>query len=337
MDRFSHLWCHCPTDAPRFVALIMEDAVRTIVRFVAISIAGCLCATTVIAEDYDYAVGLSYGNSQIDSAHLYGDLAPPVLIGLTATETSDTNNFDLTAAWYYSGLSDSSGPKSRAAFLSRASRVAIGYSRSDGTGRADFLGGDPAQVAGSNFDISDEALSVGFRHVWRDSGWYALAGVSRVENRSDILTDTGIVGFSEYEETAYSLGVGKYLGKATAVDISAASIEVFDSSTTVFGLTLSHVGFVGEHWQYGADVAYATSNERYFEDSYRVRGALYPTSNVEFGLEYTYREFEENAEVFAGWFVRDSIEISARYRQYQRDHRDKYDSDEMGVGVRVRF
>ena len=153
-----------------------------------------------------------------------------------------------------------------------------------------------------------------------------------------------VVGSSEFDSTAYSFGVGKYIGTATTLDLSVADLDVGSSSATAVALTLSHVGSVGEDWQYGVDVAFAKTDTSGDGDSYLLRGTLYPSAEVEFGLGFSRQESgsgfdSDSIEAFAGWFVRDHIEISARYGQDNPDTPAgaDVDSDEISVGVSVRF
>lgn len=297
---------------------------------------GCGFVANAAAEDYDYEVGVAYARGQTDSTII------STLRG-GSTSSSDSDNIDLTGAWYYSGLSDSNDPKSRAAFLSRASSVVVGYSRSDESGSFEAEGGGIFPPVSANFDNTSSALSVDLRHVWQNSGWYALAGISRAELESDFVS-TGTVNSSEFDTTRYSLGVGKYLGKATTLDLGVATLDVGSSHPTVIALSLTHVGSIGKDWQYGADVAYAKSDTSGDGDIYALRGALYPTAEFEFGLGFSRRESgrgfdSDTIEAFAGWFIRDHIEVTARYRQDDPDTipEENFDSNVFGVGVRVRF
>ena len=79
-------------------------------------------------------------------------------------------------------------------------------------------------------------------------------------------------------------------------------------------------------------------------DSYLLRGALYPSAEFEFGLGFSRRESgsrfdSDTIEAFAGWFVRDHIELVAQYRQDNPDTApgEDVDSNVFSVGVRVRF
>ena len=94
---------------------------------------GCGFVANAAADDYDYEVGLTYGWGQSDSTFISTFSGAPTPSPGISTSSSDTDNIDLFGAWYYSGLSDSVGPKSRAAFLNRASSVGLAYSRSDGS------------------------------------------------------------------------------------------------------------------------------------------------------------------------------------------------------------
>ncbi len=304
---------------------------------------GCGLSATTAAEDYDYGLGLTYGTGTFDSTSV------PIVNGVptpslgTSTSSSDSDNIDLTGAWYYSGLSDSNGPKSRAAFLSRASSLVVGYSRSDESGSIESTGGGIFPPFTANNDINTNTFSADLRHIWRDSGWYALAGILRAELEAETVSN-GMIGSSELDTTGYSIGVGKYLGEATTLDLSVATFDVGNSNPTVIALTLSHVGSIGDDWHYGVDVAYGKSDTAGDGDAYALRGALYPSAEFEFGLGFSRRESRrgfdsDTIEAFAGWFVRDNIEISARYRQNDLDSvpGSDVDSNEFDVGVRVRF
>jgi len=79
-------------------------------------------------------------------------------------------------------------------------------------------------------------------------------------------------------------------------------------------------------------------------DTIALRGSLYPTPSIEFGLSFSRQDrsggFDlKTTEAFAGWFVRDNIELSARYRLDDPDTfpGQDIDSDQFGIGVSMRF
>jgi hypothetical protein len=304
---------------------------------------GCGFVTDAAAGNYDYEVGLTYGWGESDSTFDSAFSGAPFPSPGISTSSSDTDNIDLFGSWYYSGLSDSVGPKSRAAFLSRASSVGLAYSRSDGSSLSEFTGGGSIPPVTTSSDTTSNTISANLRHVWRDSGWYALAGISRADLEANTLSN-GMAASFDFDSTAYFLGAGKYLGKATTLDLNVATSDGGDSNSTVFALTLGHVGSIGASWQYGADVVYATSDTPGDGDSYTLRGALYPSAEFEFGLGFSRRESgsgfdSDTIDASVGWFVREHIELTARYLQDDPDISPGVDVDSnlFGVGVRVRF
>ena len=304
---------------------------------------GCGFVTDAAAGNYDYEVGLTYGWGESDSTFSSAFGGAPVPSPGISTSSSDTDDINLFGSWYYSGLSDAVGPKSRAAFLSRASSVGLAYSRSDGSSSSEFTGGGILPPVTTSSDTTSNVLSANLRHVWRDSGWYALAGISSADLETNTLSN-GIAASFDFDSTAYFLGAGKYLGKATTLDLNVATSDSGDSSPTVIALTLSHVGSIGASWQYGADVVYAKSDTAGAGDSYTVRGALYPSAEFEFGLGFSRQESgigfdSDTIDASIAWFVRDHIELTARYLQNDPDLAPGADVDSslFGIGVRVRF
>ncbi|MDH3621902.1 MAG: hypothetical protein OER91_13480 [Gammaproteobacteria bacterium] len=305
---------------------------------------GCGFATGAAGEDYDFQVGLTYGWAQLDSTSVstLGGVPDPSLG--TTTTSSDSDDIGLSGAWYYSGLSDANGPKSRASFMSRASGFFVSYSRGDESTTTEFSGGGiiPPQTVRS--DGTSTEVSLDFRHVWKDSGWYALAGASRSELDVDIMLSGGEPAFVKFDANGYRLGVGKYIGKATSLDLAITTLDVGSSNPTVVALSFSHIGSIGANWQYGADVTFAKSDTGGDGDAFALRGALFPSESIEFGLVFARQEpndgFEvDTIEVFGGWFVRDNVEVTALYRLDDPDTfpGQDVDSDEFGVGVAVRF
>jgi len=305
---------------------------------------GLCFAAGATAEDYDYELSLSYdrGGSDRSLTAISGGVPTPSL-GVSRS-SSDSDTVDLSGMWYYSGLSDANGPKSRAAFLSRASSLSFGYSRGDESGSFSFRGGNifPSTTTGSRDTTIDE-LSAGLRHVWRDSGWYVLGSFSRVKITSNTEA-TGITASSSFDAKAYTLGVGKYFGETTALDLTIAQVDPGGSTGTAVALSFTHIGTLGSDWQYGADVGIARSNGRGDEGSYSLRGSLYPSPEFEFGIGYSRQQFDggfdqNTIEGFVSWFIRDHVELTARYSQDNPDELpgQNIDNDLLGVGVNVRF
>lgn len=305
-------------------------------------LAGFLFAANAIADDYDYELGISLGrnNSDIVSpASFFGISNGPITVP-TLSISSDSDQINLSGAWYYSGLSDADGPKSRSAFLSRASSISLVYSYSDDSSSFHTTGGGIFAPSNGSTDGRSNALLAKFRHVWRDSGWYVLAGVGRVESEQHGESN-GISFSSDFETTAYTLGAGKYFGQATAVDLSVAEE---DTGPTSIALSFSHIGSIGKDWQYGADIQLVKSDQISDDGSYSLRGSLYPSPKFEFGMEWSRQQYsggldQDSVEGFASWFARDHVEFTARYQQDNPDTLPGQDIDnnEFSIGVNVRF
>jgi len=309
-------------------------------RDVSLSLLGCIFATGVVAEEYDYEVSLDYGRSSSDTTFVTTvNGVPDPLLG-TGTTASDTDDIDLAGTWYYAGLSDAEGPKSRAAFLSRASAFSLSYGRRDGSGSFVFSSNGVAPPTSGSNSILSHSFSANLRHVWRDSSWYLLAGLSQLDTEFESVSN-GIASSFDRDNTLYSFGVGKYLGKATTVDLNVAGA---DSGGGAVAASLQHVGSISQHWQYGVNLVLQRSTSHSDEGSYALRGTLFPSNDVEFGIKVSRQELrgglsDDSIEAFAGWFVRDHIELTARYRQDSPDDVPGRDSDSSGfvLGAAFRF
>jgi hypothetical protein len=302
------------------------------------ALAAYLIAASAIADDFDFELGLSIGrnNSYIAKPELFtGTVTLPA-----SSQSSVSEQINLAGVWYYSGFSDATGPKSQAAFLSRASGISLVYSYSDDSSLLRSMGGGGFAPSNWSTDGRTDALSANFRNVWRDSGWYVLAGVGRVESEEEGKVND-INFFGGFESTAYTLGAGKYFGQATAVDLS---VTEEDYGLTSVDLSFSHIGSIGNDWQYGADIGLAKSDQSGDDGSYSLRGSLYPSPKFEFGMEWSRQHHRlgfdmDSVEGFASWFARDHVEITARYQQDSPDTLPGWDidDDEFSIGVNVRF
>ncbi len=331
----------------------MKKTIERIARQSLVTLAVTFLATNVVAGEYDYEAGLSYGNSGTDvsSSLAFVGGNPGSQFG-SATTSSDSDRVELSGTWYYSGLSDESGPKSRAAFLIQASGVRLAYSYDDLSGSYASSGLQPPLPPGllpippstGSIDGTTHALEVGLRHVWEASGWYGLAGATRIDFEFDAVFD-GIGSSNDTDETVYTLGIGKYLGQATALDLSIISSEIDGYDITAYGFSFNHVGLVGGNWHYAADLGVAVSDEDGDDGTYSLGLSLFPTTEVEFGIQIVHYESAFNLDSdsyggFARWFVRDRIELHTSYQRndnWESDLVSDIDSDQFTVGVNVRF
>lgn len=260
---------------------------------------------------------------------------------------TDDDAFRLAGTWHFDGVSISSGPRSRAAFLSRASAVSISYTRGDSDSVFAVTSSDPGFPSFSD-QSSDTRnnLSANLRWVWAESGWYGLAGLTMAE----LELDAGPFS-STFDGDGYTLGVGKYLGAQTALelrvlrqisDTSGPAIIGGDSSSTDAALGFLHIGALGATWQYGTDITLATTGRGASDGSYNARLSLYPSRPLAFGIEIAgalqdASDVSTDYEVFASWFPNDGLGLSARYGWISLDEPGDSDIDQYSFGIDVSF
>ncbi len=330
----------------------MKRNIQGVVAVTLAALAGTLLTKNAVAGDYDYEASLTYGSADTKVVLPVFTFVPPSEpIVSSITTSSDSDRVELSGTWYYSGLSDTSGPKSRAAFLDRASGARISYAYQDLSGTSVYTGLQPPVPQGvlpnppsnDSVDGNSHALEVRLRHVWKANGWYGLAGATRID--SELGTNSDGVGQSfDTDATAYTLGIGKYLGQSTALDLSIIASDLDGYDTTAYALSFNHVGSIGGSWHYAADLGVALSDEDEDDGTYSLGLSLFPTTEFEFGIRVTHHESafdsdRDSYEGFASWFVRDRVELHARYQEndWDIDVASEYDSDQYAIGVNVRF
>jgi len=290
---------------------------------------------TAVADTYDYEVGAGYQSAT-------SDFSGNAVFG-NSRGSSDTDGFNLAGSWYFAGLSDDEGPRSRAVFLSRASGLTLAYSRSDGSSSTTTT--DPVlPPVTARSKTSGDDYSARFRYVWKQSGWYGLAGVSRLESKFRSQAGNPLIAVSdEFDATLYSVGVGKYLGKATSIDLNASRADTDGSDTTGYALTLTHIGKLGQTWQYGLGVSASRSDRDDDDGSYGASFSLFPTRDLEFGVAITHRNADvlggESYNGFVSWFVRSNVELTASYGKDNPDtiSGQSIDSSATAIGASIRF
>ncbi len=306
----------------------------------AILTTGLFAAGPVAADTYDYEVDLSYSSFDSDSISFpfIGGFPDPTQ-GSSETSSSD-DEISITGRWFYSGLSDEEGPRSRAAFVSRASSVSATYARLDGD--ASFVSnvfGNPIVASGEQ---TADTFGVDLRHVWQESGWYVLAGIA--ESSADVsFTDPGgNTSEASGEADAYFAGFGKYLGATTSLDLVVANAEAGGSDSTNVALDLTHIGQLNESWQYGVDVGVGFAPD---DRLYDLRFSLYPNRDVAFGFGYRTTDDDDDfggesssMSAFASWFLNETTVIRADLSSGDGEAPGtEIDTDGFGIGITMRF
>lgn len=296
------------------------------------------------AAGYDYEIAISYDASRASSESVATTIFQPINI----QSNSDYDEIGFAGTWYFNGADASVGPRSRAAFISRASAASLSYSR--GNGDSIFTLNRTSPFIPSMTQSAEETtnnVSANLRRVWRESGWYALAGFSMAEFKAQ----SEFVS-TKLEADVFSLGIGKYIGAQTTLELTAVrqdsdasgAVIAGDSTSTELALGFSHMGGLGRTWQYGTDIVMATTGRGSADGSYSARLSLYPSRPLAFGIEIAGAlqdadDVSTDYGLFASWFPRELIELQAHYGRIAVDEPpgvelDQYD---FGLGVSFRF
>lgn len=322
---------------------------------------------TTHANEFSFELGAGFlaDRSTTTSTFISSQVPPPPDLP-TLTVDTDTDEFTIAAAWYFDGASSASGPLSRAAFVSRASSLAVSLSRADVDTDISIdppiiivipdplppgpIVPDPPPGVVDRGPVTpggdiDEVLAQ-FRYVWPDSGWYVLAGIAFAETELDIGLDTASV-----DSNGYVAGFGRYIAELTSLDIAVTRVENDfsgpfiggDDSTTEVAVTLSHIGALTGRWQYGADATISSVDTDDRDGDFGVRGSLYPNRSLAFGLDVAGSFGDSNApttyRLFASWFATERFGISASYGlvDFDEPRGVDVDQDQFGLEAVARF
>jgi hypothetical protein len=166
----------------------------------------------------------------------------------------------VSATYFFRPVDEEVGPYALAAFLNRSSRLGVSVHSDEERRSATFsLFGVPRTVTSAD---AMDGYSASGRYVWRDSGWYAGGGIA--DAHGDPPASTCFE--RDRELRGASVHAGKYLGRATSIELSAATTEMTEeivllcplfspfSSPVLFGpdlqsneatLSVLHVGALG--------------------------------------------------------------------------------------------
>ena len=306
-----------------------------------------LAANSAAAEDFAFEIGATYDRTQLDAEQTITTAGGSIF----NSNDVDTDAYRLFGSWYFAGLSDDKGPRRRAAFVDRASVLNIGYARTDVSIAASFVSTDPMFPSfDGDFDSDGDAYVLDVRYVWRDSGWFADAGVVNAN-----VSIGGIVNDS-VDSTAWRLGVGKYLFETTTLALDFSQADDEGSDATSYSATFSHLGDMGANWQYAVDLGY-TQTDADFNldlDIWSAALSLYPNRDFEFGVRISEQDADASVrdgtsyEGFLSWFVTPSVVLAARYRIDDigflgnvqlgaAESTSDAEQDSVGLSVSVRF
>lgn len=279
-------------------------------------LAGIMFMTNALAEDFNFDVGLIYESTRFDGSKT---ITTPGGITFNSGEI-DTDDVSVFGSWYFAGLSDDKGPRSRAVLVDRASSLSLAYTRSDQTFTQFLTSTDPLfpfSPIDLRSDTDGDTFALDVRYVDRDSGWFGNAGL--------LSTDVTLDGFvfDSVDAKGWRLGVGKYLFKSTTLSLDIGRIESDDfGDATVYDLAFEHLGDLGSQWQYAVDINFnrADFSGGFESDSWGGALSLYPNRDFEFGVGFEdvagngIGQRVSGLEGFASWFITPNFSLAARYR-----------------------
>ncbi|MEM1263900.1 MAG: outer membrane beta-barrel protein [Pseudomonadota bacterium] len=216
-------------------------------------------ATTATADEFDYEIRVGYAATDTTQELGLFNTIPPS--GGVLVIDSDSDTLAVSGSWFYDGLSDANGPRTRAQFLDRASALTASLSFGEGDSTSvEVRPGDPLfqpQLV-STADFSNDEFGVAVRHVWRDPGFFVHGSINRleIETQGTSLFAAPIPASTSSFDTAsttYSFGVGYYFAKNTAASLtytrSDADVDfgaAIDADTWTLGVT--HVAALSTDW-----------------------------------------------------------------------------------------
>ena len=306
-----------------------------------------LAAASVAAEDFDFEVGVTYDRTQLDAEQTITTNVGSTFI----SNEVDTDAWSLFGSWYFAGLSDDKGPRARAAFVDRASVLNVRYAKTEVTFSSVVDSTDPLiDFFAGSFKSEGDSYSLDARYVWRDSGWFANAGVAN--------SDVSIGGFvdSSVDSTAWRLGVGKYLFDTTTLTLDVSQADEDGGDATGVAVAFSHLGDMGESWQYAVDLGYAqTDSDGNLDfDTWSAALSMFPNRDFEFGLRIAETDADfapldsTSYEGFVSWFVTPGVVLAASYRIDDvgflgnaiipsAETNNSADQDSIGLSLSIRF
>ena len=306
-----------------------------------------LATTGAAAEDFDFEVGLTYDRTQLDFEQTITTNEGSIF---NSTEV-DTDAWSLTGSWFFAGLSDEEGPRARAAFVDRASVLNVGYATTDISASASIQSSDP-QIPSfdDSFKSDGDVYALDVRYVWRESGWFGSAGIAQTDT-----SVSGVFGGSN-DSTVWRLGAGKYLFDTTTLALDYSQSDDDGGDVSNLSVTFSHLGDMGETWQYGVDLGYSQTDgdANLDSDTWSAGVLLYPNRDFEFGVRIAETDADFTAldstsyEGFVSWFVTPNVVVAARYgvsdveslgnvQIPSAETSSDTDQDSFGASVAVRF
>lgn len=299
------------------------------------------------AQAYEFEIRALFDTQQFDTIANFAAAGP--MPGITVRTNNNNDELHFNGVWYFNGVNATSGPLSRAAFIDQASFLSVGIVDGSGDTSASITSSDPLfPPVNSSGDTDTLEYAASARYVWKDSGWFATAGLSKTD--FDLLSE-GIAGSAKVD--MFSVGAGKYIGPQTTLEIDYVQS---DGSTrggpfigspgksAVLSAIVSHIGNLGSAWQYGLDATLSSVTDGDAADTYAALLSLYPSRHLALGFGVNGRLEKNpldatNLSFGASWFVIEKLELVAIFETVITDDavNSSSDSDRVAIGASLRF
>ena len=281
----------------------------------------CLATATpaVAADDFYYELRGGFSRDTTTARTTFGSLE------------TEVDQLEADFLWYFKGLSDESGPRSRAIFANPASFLSL----SANTGSADTSGS--LVTSGSDFDTS--GIAIGGRYVF-DNGWFFEADASFLEANV-------FGGVADIDQLG--LTFGKYIGQMTSLEFTLGRLEAdtdLGSADTDTGINfaLRHIGDAYGAWQYGLDLVLGSTTVADADGVYGVNLSLFPNrdTTLSLGIDGQFGSNDGDSTAYSlsgGYFFSPNLEMQLGYRFINTDEPLGIDLDDDGffIGARYRF
>ena len=287
---------------------------------VASVLALCLLASAAKADEFDFELGLNYGSTEVTAT------TNPGIGPLSLEVDQDIDAIGLSATWFFDGVVSNEGPRERAAFLAQASSVSLDYLNLDGDIVFRTISVSPTVPSTEQRSSqSGDTFGLSGRYVWKDSGWYLTGSLVSAELEID--------GAGGIDTDGYALGVGKYFGNRTAVDVTISQSDSGSSDDTDVTLSATHIGDLGSTWQFAVDGRLSSAEALDADGLYNVGLTLYPSRSFGFGASVGGAlggsSFDSTSyDLFATWFPSEAIGVRASVGLVDADEGPDSDTDE---------
>jgi hypothetical protein len=267
---------------------------------------------------------------ELNGAYVTGDIEE-------GSFEADQDLFVAAGAVFFEPVDTSKGPLAEAAFLDRASGIAV-----------DFENGEIEGSRGVKADI--EGYGIQGRFINKYSGLIFDVGYRQDETETSVAYAGG--DWKETWETdTFSIGLGGYVADNTSLLFSYGNIDTGGSEADTYSADVEHLINLGQGAALKLDggYTYVDPQSRFGDDGNNISlgGTWYVTRWLGFGVDYERADFDEletdGWTLSAEWFVNEQIAVTLAYTDVESTYDEgtyfesQQTSDTVLLGVRARF